>query len=738
MADSPATQSVSNIGGFDPFSYLTQSIGLPQFILTAMLPQLNELTKRFPRLFRTLGLLIALRATYSYIGKKLKKLTCYTLSICARSVRISENDELMGCFRRWLDHQRLLITREKSVIAQSLHNQRQFKMQGVQEDVNFWSRTMGNLPESFSLERSYQVYIFRHRGRSFCITHTKVSRKDYTDRVAEIPGSILIWTFGRSVKPIAEILADAVKNHSNEGESLATTLYTPTTASDWDGRRSSGAWTKHAVRPCRPISTVYLEGDQRNMIQKDVRRFLHPDTAARYRSKGIPHRRGYLFYGPPGNGKSSLAMALAGHFGLNVYSLSLRSSLMSDVMLASLFNVLPTRQVLVLFEDIDSAGLKREEEFDDDDEQSYYEDDGWGPRPGAKARRKTSANVTLSGVLNAIDGISAPEGHVLIMTTNAPENLDKALIRPGRIDVKIEFKNASLNQLQEIFFRMYRDESPKSEVPTDINVTSEIADASQSSVDSKLVQEKNPTTSSSITDDVLQTMAEEFSTSIPALEVSVAEVQNYLLGHVDEPQRAIDEASQWIRELQEEKAAFKRRKEKRAVKKQMEKEEMKRKAAERREMMAFMAEEKNAAAAIMSVGSASPSHVKSKVSAVAKLRKSSGKSVTDLNGVLDSQMVTLNGTEGVNHVSGFDGTVSGPGWHVTAPNGDESFVSIAGAVGENGMPDPQSTPTNGVNVDLSVTGGVEDPNGEQSSAWNGASGREVGVNDVGGGNGTHG
>lgn len=63
----------------------------------------------------------------------------------------------------------------------------------------------------------------------------------------------------------------------------------------------------------------------------------------------------------------------------------------------------------------------------------------------SKPERPTQ--VTLSGLLNAIDGTSSPEGHVLIMTTNFPEALDEVLTRPGRVDVKVEFGLADAQQL---------------------------------------------------------------------------------------------------------------------------------------------------------------------------------------------------------------------------------------------------------------------------------------------------
>lgn len=75
-------------------------------------------------------------------------------------------------------------------------------------------------------------------------------------------------------------------------------------------------------------------------------------------------------------------------------------------------------------------------------------------------KNKFTNNVTLSGLLNAIDGIFNNYGRILVMTTNHPEILDKALIRPGRIDKKIIFDNCDSGQISDmynIFFNMKAD-----------------------------------------------------------------------------------------------------------------------------------------------------------------------------------------------------------------------------------------------------------------------------------------
>ena len=75
-----------------------------------------------------------------------------------------------------------------------------------------------------------------------------------------------------------------------------------------------------------------------------------------------------------------------------------------------------------------------------------------------------SGKLTFSGILNALDGITAAEGRLLYMTTNHKENLDPALIRPGRIDRQLEFKHTTRDQLQGMFEHFYSDFTTGDEV----------------------------------------------------------------------------------------------------------------------------------------------------------------------------------------------------------------------------------------------------------------------------------
>ena len=73
------------------------------------------------------------------------------------------------------------------------------------------------------------------------------------------------------------------------------------------------------------------------------------------------------------------------------------------------------------------------------------------------------SSITLSGFLNALDGVVSSEERIIFMTTNHPEKLDEALIRPGRVDLKEYFGHATRYQLKEMFLRFYGGSEQRAE-----------------------------------------------------------------------------------------------------------------------------------------------------------------------------------------------------------------------------------------------------------------------------------
>ena len=105
--------------------------------------------------------------------------------------------------------------------------------------------------------------------------------------------------------------------------------------------------------PGRSIGSVVLPGTQAQATLDDAREFLA--SAAWYRERGVPHRRGYLLSGLPGTGKSSLIQAIASELSLPIYLLSLSSDLLDDLTLDRLMQSMEITPSILLLEDVDVA-----------------------------------------------------------------------------------------------------------------------------------------------------------------------------------------------------------------------------------------------------------------------------------------------------------------------------------------------------------------------------------------------
>jgi hypothetical protein len=208
----------------------------------------------------------------------------------------------------------------------------------------------------------------------------------------------------------------------------------------------------------RNIETIILKDGRQNFIKRDLDRFLNGSEF--YQKIGRPYQHGYLFYGTPGTGKTSMIRAMSNYTKRDVYFVNL-NDVKCDNDLFELMKRIPNEKAIVVFEDIDCAsdvvGMRSPTPV-------KTEKDGDSPvlLPVKHSETKTSA-VTLSALFNVIDGVFDARGRILIMTTNHPEVLDDALYRPGRIDVKVEFGKCDRKQIGEIY-ELYFGEKCSSEL----------------------------------------------------------------------------------------------------------------------------------------------------------------------------------------------------------------------------------------------------------------------------------
>ncbi|OKL58714.1 hypothetical protein UA08_06038 [Talaromyces atroroseus] len=356
--------------------------------------------------------------------------------------------------------------------------------------------------------------------------------------------------FGRNPEILKELLLEAQRMYvDRDGDKTIIYRAQRDSSADYD-------WVRCMARPPRPLSTVVLDDVQKRAFIADIKEYLHPRTRRWYANRGIPYRRGYMFYGPPGTGKSSLCFAAAGAMHLKIYLISLNSRTLNEEALASLFQSLP-RRCIVLLEDVDAAGVanKRDEQTADpatapssgqsttntgNTNNNNNNNDSSNNSSNSHSTNKDSdgANrgISLSALLNIIDGVASSEGRILVMTTNHIEKLDSALLRPGRVDLSIAFGYSDRETIKNLFLAIY---APlECELPRTLT---------------NMTQHKSAAAPPPPSTEELATLANAFADRIPTDEFTPAEIQGFLLFNKKDPMRAIEEAESWVQGIREKK-----------------------------------------------------------------------------------------------------------------------------------------------------------------------------------------
>lgn len=212
-------------------------------------------------------------------------------------------------------------------------------------------------------------------------------------------------------------------------------------------RSCGGSWRLIRRAQPRAMSTIILKDGVTKAIQEDIEDFL--ESRQWYKQRGIPYRRGYLLFGPPGCGKTSFVKAISGEIGYDIYEVRLSDPHMSDNTLNNLISHFGKKSILLL-EDVDAAFVARLL----DEERAEKADNA---KEHKLQIREATSGVSFSGLLNAIDGVASEEDYIVFMTTNYLDKLDAALIRPGRIDMRQLIGYPDEKQIAEFFKTFYPD-----------------------------------------------------------------------------------------------------------------------------------------------------------------------------------------------------------------------------------------------------------------------------------------
>jgi len=270
------------------------------------------------------------------------------------------------------------------------------------------------------------VFPFAWKGHSLHALHQAVGQPVGTQVSVDLYTSLVLFAPRSEASILGQFCHELVLESERSQEGFVTIF-------EWSAQNEF--WNTRVICTARPLHTVVLDQEVKDRLLEDMQEFLGPDARSWYKEHGIPYKRGYLFYGVPGTGKTSLIQALAAHFEHNLCYVHLTHPRLTDESLRAAINEAPNKSILVL-EDVDAVFGKDREKFIKDSPLSF------------------------SGLLNALDGVGKADGQVFILTTNHRERLNPALIRNGRADVHIEFAHASDEQITLMFARFYPFTNP--------------------------------------------------------------------------------------------------------------------------------------------------------------------------------------------------------------------------------------------------------------------------------------
>lgn len=208
------------------------------------------------------------------------------------------------------------------------------------------------------------------------------------------------------------------------------------------------SWNSNSIAVKRSRDKLFLDQKVEDLIFGPLESFVKSETFCG--DFGCNYKIGFLFYGVPGCGKTSTAYTISQEYKMGLYKLNL-NMIENAIQLKSAVTNIPNGSVVV-FDDIDCVKITHSREDkkgnEKDTEKSKTEELADGLNEFVKSQ--SSANLTLADVLDVLDGNEHLYGCIIVFTSNHPEKLDKALIRPGRIDHQIRFGPADFALMERI------------------------------------------------------------------------------------------------------------------------------------------------------------------------------------------------------------------------------------------------------------------------------------------------
>ena len=288
---------------------------------------------------------------------------------------------------------------------------------------------------------------------------------------------IILETTGMNYQIIENMINNCVKEYNDERlDTLKIQHVFIFNEIDTDSKELT--YQEYPFETTKSFNNMFF--DDKEAVLSRIQYFIN--NKKEYMELGIPHTLGLLLYGQSGSGKTSYIKALAKLTGRHVIILPTNKIKNIDTLKAIFLNEhinginIPNNKRIYIFEDIDcgewehvvrSRTFKHKElEVDEKTENKDLVEmicKLTAPAEDDKKKKPIGSDkntITLGDFLELLDGVIEIPGRMLIMTSNHPEILDSALIRPGRIDMVIEFKKLSKQNVQDMYKIWFKTDIP--------------------------------------------------------------------------------------------------------------------------------------------------------------------------------------------------------------------------------------------------------------------------------------